>query len=643
MGYSLGIDVGTAFTAAAIVRDGRAETVALGNHAATIPSVVFLREDATLLIGDAAERRGLQEPARMALEFKRRFGDAVPILLDRTPFSADRLTTAILRMVLDDVVRRQGGEPDAVAIAHPANWGGFKVDLLRQAVENAGINDATFVTEPVAAAVQYASTERVDVGDTFVVYDLGGGTFDAAVLRKTADGFETLGRPQGIERLGGIDFDEAVVAHVRRTVGDALEQLDTSDPAVRPVLAHLREECIEAKESLSSDSDATVAVLLPNLQTQVRITRVEFEDMIRPMLRETIDATKRAIAGAHVETSSLKAVLLAGGSSRIPLIGEMLRTEFERAVVTDSHPKHAVALGAARVAAAAPPSTVVAPLSPPVAPVASPPLVAPPPVMPAPAPEPSVVVPDPTPAAVARPTTTAEPVPVTAVRRRRSNTPLVIALGLVTVAAIAVSAVVLLGGDSSGTATTQVATTVPSSPTAAAPTTTVVTSGPAALPTVPAAVQIDGPGSPQVLSDPLPSGLRYDEVADSFTQSQTLVNALAMGEWNVARMIDPSYVDTADTEMETTYSELGRASLMLADAVAEGTAHRLLMVSVANTTNGERTDLYCLQFTVDTATGQISQLVGDLMTKWMAPISPEGVRNNAELMAVISGSCYSLT
>ena len=185
------------------------------------------------------------------------------------------------------------------------------------------------------------------------------------MLRKISDGFETLGRPQGIERLGGIDFDEAVVAHVRRTVGDALEQLDTSDPAVRPVLAHLREECIAAKESLSSDSDATVAVLLPNLQTQVRITRVEFEDMIRPMLRETIDATKRAITGAHVETASLKAVLLAGGSSRIPLIGEMLRSEFERPVVADSHPKHAVALGSARVAAAAATSAPVRPMMPP--------------------------------------------------------------------------------------------------------------------------------------------------------------------------------------------------------------------------------------------------------------------------------------
>jgi len=100
LGYSLGIDLGTTFTAAALVRDERAEVVALGNHAATIPSMVFLREDDNVLIGDAAERRGLQEPARLAREFKRRLGDSAPIMLDRSPFSAERLMAAMLRQIV---------------------------------------------------------------------------------------------------------------------------------------------------------------------------------------------------------------------------------------------------------------------------------------------------------------------------------------------------------------------------------------------------------------------------------------------------------------------------------------------------------------------------------------------------------------
>ena len=371
MGYTLGIDLGTTFTAAALLRDGRAEVVALGNHAATIPSMVFLRDDDTVLIGDAAERRGMQEPARLAREFKRRLGDSVPILLGRTPFSAERLMAVMLRQIVADVTSRQGSAPDRIAVSHPANWGQFKIDLLRQAVELAGLGAATFVSEPEAAALQYASTERVDVGDVVAVYDLGGGTFDAAVLRKTADGFVTLGRPQGIERLGGIDFDEAVVAHVRRTVGDVISDLDVNDPAARAALARMRHECVLAKETLSSDSDATVPVLLPNVQTQVRITRSEFEDMIRPRLRDTIDSTRRAVESAGLQLSDVKAILLSGGSSRIPLVSELVRAELGRPVVTDSHPKHAVALGAARVAARATASPLVPPPSPVPAPVAA--------------------------------------------------------------------------------------------------------------------------------------------------------------------------------------------------------------------------------------------------------------------------------
>lgn len=351
MGYALGIDLGTTFTGAAIVRDGRAEIVPLGNHAATIPTMVFLRDDDNVLIGDAAERRGLAEPARLAREFKRRLGDTAPIMLDRTPFSADRLLALMLRQIISDITERQGAAPDVVSVTHPANWGEFKIDLLRQAVQLAGVAEAVFLTEPVAAALQYAAGERVEPGEAVAIYDLGGGTFDAAVLRKTEGGFELLGRPQGIERLGGIDFDEAVFTHVRKVVGDVIADLDVSDPPTRAALARLRQECVLAKESLSADSDATVPVLLPNVQTQVRITRVEFEDMIRPILRETIDSLKRAIESSGMTAGELKAVLLAGGSSRIPLIADMVRSELGRPVVTDSHPKHSVALGAARFAA----------------------------------------------------------------------------------------------------------------------------------------------------------------------------------------------------------------------------------------------------------------------------------------------------
>ncbi len=350
MGYSLGIDLGTTFTAAAVALDGRTEVVSLGNHAATIPSVVFLRDDGDVIVGDVAQRRGQQEPDRFAREFKRRFGDSTPIMLGHTPYSAERLMAAVLQQVAGQVTERYGGPPDSVAIAHPANWGPYKIELLGQAVQLAGLSGARFVTEPEAAAVHFAAGERLDPGDLVAVYDLGGGTFDAAVLRRVEDGFETLGEPQGIERLGGIDFDEAVLSHVRSTVGDALARLDPDDQTARAAIMRLRSECVAAKEALSGDSETSIPVMLPTLQTQVRVTRAELEDAIRPALRETVESLRRAIDAAGVTPADIRAIVLAGGSSRIPLVNELV-SELGRPVALDAHPKHTVALGAALLAA----------------------------------------------------------------------------------------------------------------------------------------------------------------------------------------------------------------------------------------------------------------------------------------------------
>ena len=228
MGYQLGVDLGTTYTAAAVCRDGRPEIVTLGNRTAAVPSVILLREDETILVGEAASRRGVSQPDRVAREFKRRLGDTTPLFLGGVPYSAEALMGKLMAWVAAEVASREGAAPDLVAISHPANWGPYKIDLLRNAVQLADLGEVVLLTEPQAAAVSYASQERVEVGSTVAVYDLGGGTFDAAVLRKTAHGFEHLGHPEGIERMGGIDFDAAVFAHVQRVLGGSLEQLRRS-------------------------------------------------------------------------------------------------------------------------------------------------------------------------------------------------------------------------------------------------------------------------------------------------------------------------------------------------------------------------------------------------------------------------------
>jgi hypothetical protein len=371
--YAIGVDLGTSYTAAATWRDGHAEIASLGSRAAVVPSVVLLREDGSLLTGEAAERRALTEPHRVAREFKRRLGDPTPILLSGTPYPPEQLTATLLRAVVDQVAAQEGGRPSRICLTHPANWGPYKKELYQRVVGLAELaQPVSFISEPEAAAVFYARQERTDPGAVVAVYDLGGGTFDATVLRKTATGFEILGRPEGIERLGGIDFDAAVFAHAARVLRDRLSALDEDDPAAIAAVARLREECVSAKETLSADTDTSIPVLLPDYSTEIRITRAELETMVRPALHGSIEAMRRALRSAEVSPEQLHAVLLVGGSSRIPLVAQLVGAELGRPVAVDAHPKHAVAIGAAWHAGGGPttpaPPVRPAPPAPPVRP-----------------------------------------------------------------------------------------------------------------------------------------------------------------------------------------------------------------------------------------------------------------------------------
>jgi actin-like ATPase involved in cell morphogenesis len=353
--YQLGIDLGTTWTAASICREGdaRPESVALGAASAAVASVVFLAPDGTMLTGDPAARRALSEPGRVVREFKRRIGDGTPLMVAGRPVPAEVLSARFVARVVAEVAHREDGPAEAVAVTHPVEWGEHKRRAFADALDAEGLPDVLFLTEPQAAAIGYASAERVEAGRTVAVYDLGGGTFDAAVVRKADDGtFALLGRPSGIERLGGVDFDDAVFAHVRGAVGEAWDALDPDDPGVQTAVAGLRRECTAAKETLSADTEVMIPVLLPGLHTMVRLGRAEFEDMIRPSVAETVEALRRAVTSAGVRPGDLDSVLLVGGSSRIPLVAQMVSAELGRPVAVDADPKAVVAAGAALAARA---------------------------------------------------------------------------------------------------------------------------------------------------------------------------------------------------------------------------------------------------------------------------------------------------
>ena len=351
MGYHLGVDLGTTYTAAAVARGQRAEAATLGTRSVSIPSVVYLGASGDELMGESAVRRAASEPARVAREFKRRVGDPTPLLLGGSPVGAELLMGQLLAWVVRQVATTEGEPPASLAVTHPANWGEYKLDLLRQAVHHVGLEVDRFVPEPVAAASFYASERDLAPGSVVAVYDLGGGTFDAAVVRVDEGGFHIIGRPDGIERMGGIDFDHAVFRHVASSLGVDLDTVDGEDPAMAAGLTQLRQDCVEAKEALSSDTDVSIPVLLPTHHTEVRLTRQELEAMIRPALNETLVALRRAVASADVTPADLSAVLLVGGSSRIPLVAQLVTAELGRPIAIDARPKDAISLGAALLAA----------------------------------------------------------------------------------------------------------------------------------------------------------------------------------------------------------------------------------------------------------------------------------------------------
>jgi actin-like ATPase involved in cell morphogenesis len=486
MAYVLGIDIGTTYTGAAVGRDGRYDVVSLGNRAPIVPSVLLLRDDGTMLVGDAAARRAAVEPERVAREFKRRLGDPAPVIVGGTPYSADALMGRMLRWVFDQVTELEGGPPAAVGVTHPANWGAYKLELLDQAIRIAGLVDVTTISEPEAAAIHYASQTRIEPGSVIAVYDLGGGTFDAAVLRKTPTGWQLLGTPEGIERLGGVDFDAAVFHHVSQALGGALDELDPADATAQAAVARLRNDCVDAKEALSADTDTSIPVMLPSLQTEVRLTRAEYEQLVRPALADSITATTRALRSAGVSPDDVTAVLLVGGSSRTPLVAEMVSSALGRPVAVDAHPKHGVALGAAiavasalagvEADAAAGAPSVVAPVVAPVVPPVS---------TPAPPTEPVWPEPEPQPTAVA----SAGPPGPTEQETTSSRRPLLLAVGGVVAAAlVAIVAASLLGGDDDGDpavaadttdgAEEATTTTAPATTTTAPVTTTTLPAGP---------------------------------------------------------------------------------------------------------------------------------------------------------------------
>jgi molecular chaperone DnaK (HSP70) len=358
MPYVLGIDVGTNHTTAAISRldDPAADAVEIVrlSRARALPSVLHLAEDGSIEVGDAAEQWAAGQPERIARGFVRRIGDEVPIFVGGEQFTAQELTAMLVRWVLDRVVAQEGEPPEHIALTHPAGWGGYRRGLLHQELRVQGVGEVTLLPEPVAVGEQRAAETDIEPGSTLAVYSLGDGVFGASVIRRVASGsFLLLTRTESMDQLGGARFTDLLLGQVRGSLGQPMPDLDLEDPQARVALYRLRQACAHAKEQLSSAPEATVPIALPGIAQQVRVTRGSFDELIRSTVACTVDLLLRTVRAAALASAQIDAVLLVGGSSRVPLIAELVSTGLaskDTVIVQDEAPELTPVKGAALAA-----------------------------------------------------------------------------------------------------------------------------------------------------------------------------------------------------------------------------------------------------------------------------------------------------
>jgi WD40 repeat protein/actin-like ATPase involved in cell morphogenesis len=346
--WLLAVDFGTSFTVAAVRVGDRPPEVVEINGDRRVPSIIVVLPDGELQFGQAAETLSASNPGSTLRAMKARLGDASPVVFGRRPYPIVGLVSAFLEAIAEPVIEQMGSRPSAVRLTHPASWNQPLVQRFADAAAGAGFDNATLVPEPIAAAAAYAADAGLDADQCIVVYDLGGGTFDCAVVR--GGELAVVGQASGDGSIGGELFDELMM----NVIGEQLEPdvwnsiLVDDDATSRRVRLNLRNEARRAKEALSSTSYVDVALGLPAGLAHLRLTRADFERIARPYLAETVAVTQQCVSDSGLRRRDLSAIALVGGASRSPLVEELIASAFPgTAVRRRGDPKASVAIGAA--------------------------------------------------------------------------------------------------------------------------------------------------------------------------------------------------------------------------------------------------------------------------------------------------------
>lgn len=347
----LGVDFGTCNTSAALVFDGKIRLLKEPlKHGYSFPSSVYLTEEGEMLVGQSAEYNRMQNVHRYRREFKRDLGIKDPYLIGERSISPQELVTEVLKKLKSEAAKittALGKEEitDAV-IAVPATYQQYKRNLIQKAVEAAGFSFVKLVEEPVAAAIYYAhhNITQLQEEEIILVYDLGGGTFDATLIKKQGTGYQILSTPMGLEDCGGTDFDRLIYEDIQNRCTKVLGQQLKEKSAWRN-RAKVYEQCIQIKHQLSEAQEATVHI--PPTWENYQLSRVSFSQMIAPLINETIAICNQLIQAAGIDWKNINQVLLVGGSCRIAGVRNSLEKKVRHPPLLVDDPELAVCQGAA--------------------------------------------------------------------------------------------------------------------------------------------------------------------------------------------------------------------------------------------------------------------------------------------------------
>ncbi len=351
---AVGIDLGTTNSLVAAVRSGLSEPLADAQGEVILPSAVRYHAE-RVEVGQSAKAAASQDPFNTVLSVKRlmgrgltdvkQLGEQLPyrfvggeshmpfIETVQGPKSPVEVSADILKVLRQRAEESLGGELVGAVITVPAYFDDAQRQATKDAARLAGLNVLRLLNEPTAAAVAYGLDQKAE--GVVAIYDLGGGTFDISILRLTGGVFEVLATG-GDTALGGDDFDHAIASWI---VAEAGLSADLAPSAQRSLL----QAACAAKEALT-DTD-TVDVTYG--EWQGALTREVFNAMIEPMVARSLKACRRAVRDTGIELEEVEAVVMVGGSTRVPRVREAVAELFGRQPLTEIDPDQVVAIGAA--------------------------------------------------------------------------------------------------------------------------------------------------------------------------------------------------------------------------------------------------------------------------------------------------------